>query len=170
MKKLAVVLDQSIHFASRLAGGFGAALIVVISVIITVNSFSRYVLGQPLMFVDEYSRYMLVALVYMGMGFTLRAGKHVSADIFIRKLPAGKQKALNILTSSFGSIVIWLMVWHSWKTFISVYSERIVSLTPLETPLWIPHLSVSVGLTLFLLDMFAQLGHGLQQLLAGKKP
>jgi TRAP-type C4-dicarboxylate transport system permease small subunit len=170
MKKVVFVLDQSIQLASRFGGGFGAALIVGISVIITVNSFSRYVLGQPLLFVDEYSQYMLVALVYLGMGFTLRAGKHVSADLFIRKLPTRKQEVLNLLTSSFGCIVIWLMFWHSWKAFISVYNDKVVSLTPLETPLWIPHLAVSVGLTLFLLDMFAELGHGLKRLVARKKP
>jgi TRAP-type C4-dicarboxylate transport system permease small subunit len=163
MRKLISLLDKWITYTSQSGGAIGCALIIITAAIITINSFSRYIFNHPFLFVDEYARYMLVALFYLGLGFTLRAGKHVSADVIVRRFSKRTQIALNVITSSFGSIVIYLMLWNSWKSFYSVYKTKMVSLTPLETPLWIPYLFVAVGLTLFLLDMLAHIGHGIKE-------
>jgi len=159
MKKIFFLLDRCVYYLSVSAGAVGSAIIVIIAFMITINSFSRYIFNQPFLFVDEYARYMLVALFYFGLGVTLRAGKHVSADVIVRRFSSRTKAVLSVITSAFGSTVILLMFWHSWKSFFSVYRNKMVSLTPLETPLWIPYLFVAFGLTIFLLDMVAHLAH-----------
>ena len=159
MRNAILKVDRWIRHAS-LGGRFiGCNLIIITAVIITFNSFSRYIFNKPFLFVDEYARYMLVAICYFGFGPTLRAGKHVSADVVIKRFNYRNQILLNIITSSIGSIVIFLMVWFSWKSFYSVFRTNMVSLTPLETPLWIPYFFVAAGITLFLFDMISHLGH-----------
>ena len=144
-----------------MGGSIGAALIAVTAVIITVNCIARYVFNRPMMFVDEYSCYMLVALVYCGLGATLRAGKHVYVDMFVGKLPARVQRAMSTATLALGVVPVSIMCWYSWKGFWSNYTGKIVSLTPLQTPLWLPYLTVAIGLTIFLFDIIAIAGQRL---------
>jgi TRAP-type C4-dicarboxylate transport system permease small subunit len=158
MRTFVARLDRPLSRVSRWGGNLGAVLIVVTAAIITMNCIARYVFNWPLMFVDEYSCYMLVALVYLGLGATLRAGKHVYVDMFVGKLPAPLQRAMSIATMGLGILPLAIMSWYSWKSFWSIYTGNIVSLTPLQTPLWVPYLMVAVGLTIFLLDMIAVVG------------
>jgi TRAP-type C4-dicarboxylate transport system permease small subunit len=152
-----------------MGGSIGAALIVVTAVIITVNCISRYVYNRPMMFVDEYSCYMLVALVYCGLGATLRAGKHVYVDMLVGKLPARLQRAMSAATLGLGVVPVSIMCWYSWKSFWSNYTGKIVSLTPLQTPLWFPYLTVAIGLTIFLLDIIAVVGQRLASVPQGQE-
>jgi TRAP-type C4-dicarboxylate transport system permease small subunit len=158
MGTFVATVDRSLSLVSRWGGNLGAALIVVTAAIITVNCITRYVLNWPLMFVDEYSCYMLVALVYLGLGATLRAGKHVYVDMFVGKLPVPWQRTMSIATLGLGILPLAIMSWYSWKSFWSTYTGKIVSLTPLQTPLWVPYLTVAIGLTIFLLDIIAVAG------------
>ena len=158
MRTFVARLDRSLSLVSRWGGNLGAALIVVTAAIITVNCIARYVFNWPMMFVDEYSCYMLVALVYLGLGATLRAGKHVYVDMLVGKLPVPLQRAMSIATLGLGILPLAIMSWYSWKSFWSTYTGNIVSLTPLQTPLWVPYLMVAVGLTIFLLDIIAVVG------------
>jgi TRAP-type C4-dicarboxylate transport system permease small subunit len=151
-------MGRSLSLVSRWGGNIGAALIVVTAAIITVNCIARYVFNWPMMFVDEYSCYMLVALVYLGLGATLRAEKHVYVDMFVGKLPVPLQRAMGIATLGLGTLPVAIMSWYSWKSFWSIYTGKIVSLTPLQTPLWVPYLTVAIGLTIFLLDIIAIVG------------
>jgi len=158
MRTFVATVDRSLSLVSRWGGNLGAALIVVTAAIITVNCIARYVFNWPMMFVDEYSCYMLVALVYLGLGATLRAGKHVYVDMLVGKLPVPLQRAMSIATLGLGILPLAIMSWYSWKSFWSTYTGNIVSLTPLQTPLWVPYLMVAVGLTIFLLDIIAVVG------------
>ena len=158
MRTFVATVDRSLSLVSRWGGNLGAALIVVTAAIITVNCIARYVFNWPMMFVDEYSCYMLVALVYLGLGATLRAGKHVYVDMLVGKFPVPLQRAMSIATLGLGILPLAIMSWYSWKSFWSTYTGNIVSLTPLQTPLWVPYLMVAVGLTIFLLDIIAVVG------------
>jgi len=158
MRTFVATVDRSLSLVSRWGANLGAALIVVTAAIITVNCIARYVFNWPMMFVDEYSCYMLVALVYLGLGATLRAGKHVYVDMLVGKLPVPLQRAMSIATLGLGILPLAIMSWYSWKSFWSTYTGNIVSLTPLQTPLWVPYLMVAVGLTIFLLDIIAVVG------------
>jgi TRAP-type C4-dicarboxylate transport system permease small subunit len=161
MRTLIVALNKSLSLISKMGGSIGAALIVITAVIITVNCVARYVYNRPMMFVDEYSCYMLVALVYCGLGATLRAGKHVYVDMFVGKLPARVQRTMTTATLGLGVVPVAIMCWYSWKGFWSNYTGKIVSLTPLQTPLWFPYLTVAIGLTIFLFDIIAIVGQRL---------
>ena len=54
-------------------------------------------------------------------------------------------------------LAIGLMCWHAWGAFASTTRSGLVSLTPLETPLSLPFLSVAVGMSLFVLEIFVDI-------------
>ncbi|MGE0799739.1 MAG: TRAP transporter small permease [Lautropia sp.] len=148
-----LLLDRGVGWLSAAAAALACTAIVLIALGITVNAVSRYALNRPILFVDEYAQYLLVVAFYLGVGYTLRAGRHVSVQMLVDRLGVGVRRLLRIAVSVVGLWAIALMCQHSWGAFVSTTRSGIVSLTPLETPLSLPFLSVAVGMTLFVLEI-----------------
>ena len=168
MKRAIASLDKGIAYLSHAGRIVGCFFIFITALIITTNSVSRYILNYPLAFSDDYSRYMFVGIVYLGLGYTLRVGGHVSADLFVSKLSKKTRNTLGVITSSVGTIVIIAMLWYGWKAFIYAYTVNLRETSPLESPLWVPHLFLAVGVTIFLLDMLVHIVRGTYRLLKGE--
>jgi len=145
-------LDGFVERISAVGNWLACIALILISVGVTVNAFSRFLFAQPLVFVDEYSQYLLVAIFYFGVGYTLRAGKHVSVRMLIDRLEGLSRTLLQTAVSLLSMGVIGIMTWYGWQSFLSTYRMGMVSLTPLETPLAIPFLFMSLGMSVFFLE------------------
>lgn len=155
MFKAVRILDRSIGALSRGGAIVSTAMILLATALLAVNSVARYLFNAPFLFVDEYAQYLLVGIFYLGVGYTLRKGKHVSVDMLVRRLGRRVRLLLAVVTAALGLLVVYLMCRYGWSTFIAAYDRNIRSLTPMETPLWIPYLFVAIGLTIFVLDLLA---------------
>lgn len=162
MKRLFLLLDKWISYLSQGGRVAGCSLVVITTLLITVHAISRYLFNYPFLFADEYARYLLVGIVYLGLGYTLRTGAHVRADFVIVHLSKRTRTILDVSTSSFGTLVIVFMLWYGWKVFLYNLKSHIVSITPMQTPLWIPSLLVVIGLVIFLLDMLVHIVRGIK--------
>ena len=69
-------------------------------VLIFVEVFMRYVIGQPPMVADEFSAYMLVALSFIGAAYTWREKGHVRITALVTHLPIPVAKWLRLVTMS----------------------------------------------------------------------
>jgi len=152
-----LLLDRVVGRLSAAAAAIACVAIVLTTIGITVNAVSRYALNRPILFVDEYAQYLLVATFYLGVAYTMRAGRHVSVDMLVGRLGPGARRPLRIAVSLVGFWAIGLMCWHAWGAFASTTRSGLVSLTPLETPLSLPFLSVAVGMSLFVLEIFVDI-------------
>lgn len=148
-------LDHYIGVLSHAGAIVSTVMVLLTTALLAVNSCARYLFNAPFLFVDEYAQYLLVGIFYLGVGYTLRKGKHVSVDMLVSRFGRRVRLVLAILTGILGLVLIYLMCKYGWTTFLSSYKRNITSLTPMETPLWIPYLFVAVGLTVFLLDLVA---------------
>lgn len=138
---------------SALGNWLASIALIIVAIGITVNAASRFLFKQPLMFVDEYAQYLLVAIFYFGVGYTLRAGKHVAVRMLTDHIHGAPRALLHAVVSVLSVVVIGIMAWYSWSSFWSTYRAGMVSLTPMETPLAIPFLFVALGMSIFFLEM-----------------
>lgn len=78
---------------------------------ITIQVFFRYVLRQPLMWPEEFSRYILIWLVFIGAVILSKNDKHVKVEFFQNLFPVVIQikirLLLNLLTILFLAILLW---------------------------------------------------------------
>ncbi|MFC1995048.1 TRAP transporter small permease subunit [Chloroflexota bacterium] len=170
MKRFVNYLDRGVYYLSQFGRWTGCLFIFITTVMITINSILRYFFSIPLMFADEYSLYLFAALVYMGLGYTLRTGKHVSADVIVSRLKPRVRSRLAIITSTIGLIVIGYMFWYARKNLVLTYKTQMTALTPLETPLWYTNVFITVGLGIFIVDMIAYIVHLIIAQVEGVEP
>jgi len=153
MNRIARLLDRAVGSLSAAAATVSCVSILLIAVGVTFNAVSRYAFNKPYMFVDEYAQYLLVVTFYLGVGYTLRAGKHVMVEMLVGRLGLIVRLSLGMAVSIVSLGALAIMCYYAWTGFLSTQRAGIVSLTPMQTPLALPFLAVAVGMTIFVLEM-----------------
>lgn len=128
--------------------GLWLAVIAAIAslVMVVVGVVGRYVLHVGVVFVDEYAGYALVVMAFMGLAHTLTAGKHIRIDVVVTLLPEKARAWLDVCTAivAFGTCI--LVGVQGWQRAMTSYTVGTVSVSPIETPLFIPQLFIPLGL------------------------
>jgi TRAP-type C4-dicarboxylate transport system permease small subunit len=119
--------------------------------IIAFGTLSRYFLGLPFAFVDEYSGYLLVVMGFLAMVLALKRNAHIAVDIVQRVLPEKVRGWVDVGAQCIGILIATVLFWLSLKLFYENYATGMRASTIMETPLWIPQLSIPLGWAVFIL-------------------
>jgi TRAP-type C4-dicarboxylate transport system permease small subunit len=156
----------------RLFGALVSAMNIVASlwVLVLVALISADVIGRggfnsPIPGVPEIVKFSIVAMVWLQMAYTLRAGKHLRTTIGLALMPAAGQRAVLVLNSLVGVAMFAFIAWlgaeemlASWEigAFEGEHPVRIP-----VAPLWAV-LVAGAGLTAiqFALDALRYIVHG----------
>ncbi len=87
---------------STVEQAFGIGLILLIVTAITVQVFTRYVLGRPIAWVEESATYAFIWMVFVGASVGLKQGRHILIATFATHLPPRVAAGLRTL--------VWLLV------------------------------------------------------------
>ena len=117
-------------------------------VMVVIGVVGRYVLRVGVIFVDEYVGYGLVIMAFMALSSTLTAGKHIRIDTVVSRLPQKVQAWLEAVTAAIGLGISVLVTLQSLQRVIMSIRGGETSVSPLETPLYVPQLFIPVGFAL----------------------
>jgi len=138
------LLEKGCTFVASLA-------LVVMIAIIAFGTLSRYFLGLPIAFVDEYSGYLLVVMGFLAMVLALKRNAHITVDIVQRALPEKVRGWVDVGAQCIGILIAAVLFWLSLRLFYESYATGMRASTIMETPLWIPQLSIPLGWAVFIL-------------------
>ena len=134
----------------------GAAFIFLMTLLITIDVLGRAI-GMPSYIADEMSGYLLIGIVFLGLGYTQRKGKHIQITILTRNLSGRKRRIIEIAT------LLLALVFIGWFTFSTIapviqnYQVNATSLSIIATPLWIPWLLIPLGLAILAIELIVEL-------------
>ena len=106
MKTIAKFLDRAL-------GQTLAILILCQASILVLSVFFRFILNNPITWVDELSRYCLVALTFLGIGHVTKEHKEILvsiADTWIMKLFKTRSKKICLLLDFLADIIIVVLL------------------------------------------------------------
>ena len=114
------------------------------SVIITVQVFFRYVLLDSLAWSEEVSRYLAIYLVYFGIAYGVRKGRHIKIDFLLGLMPEKAKKVMSLISD------VLFLVFATVVTFQGiVVAETIGRLGQItgatQIPMFIVYLAVPLG-------------------------
>lgn len=90
IEKISDILDNCIRYIN-------IALISVMTFIILLQVFFRYVLNNPLTWTEEIARFIMVWMVFLGISMVSKRKLNISLDFFINKIPIKIRKPLGVL-------------------------------------------------------------------------
>ena len=99
-----------------------AALTVLgMCLLVTGAVLVRYVLGIPVLWVPEIVGYLMVVLVFLALGETMLAERHIKIDLFVSRLPRRLRDILELLTLTLSTGVAGFFTWHGVRTMLRSY-------------------------------------------------
>jgi TRAP-type mannitol/chloroaromatic compound transport system permease small subunit len=155
MRKILKAIDAT----NELVGTVIKWLAPYIMILITIQVFLRYVLGQP---GDVLPILMITAgatLYVLGWGYVYRHDRHVRVDVFYARWSPRTKALIDVISS-----LVWLLPWLAFLLFISgkwawesYETAEWWTLTYWRPPLWPMRLTIFVGVVLLSLQGLAQL-------------
>lgn len=148
---------QAVRKASAFLGVVAAGLILLAIVVVCEMVFVRSVLGQSSIWQTEFATYSIVAATFLGAPYILVTRAHVNVDLVPLMSGPRVRRALYLLGSVialffclaflYASLSWWYEAWESNQTTASMWRAR----------LWIPYLSVPVGLGLLCVQYLTEM-------------
>lgn len=163
-------VDRSIHVVSQAFLVPGIIVLVGISIMITLGVMVRELAFIPWQwtFVEEYSAYFLVLIIFFALAYALRVEAHITVDVLVRHLPQRPRTILEFVLTLGALAIVVVMLKFSLDRVIFAYQRHIVSNFPSLTPMWIPYLFVFIGLIPFGFALVMHAVGKLLEVLAGR--
>ena len=146
-----------VNFLSRVAGVTAALLIALAVLVICDIVVERYILNLTTIWQIDVVTYSIVGATFVGSSYVLMSRGHVNVDILPLHVGPRARFWLALVTSLIAvafCVVIFILCTAYWY---EAYSERWLSNTVWRARLWIPYLSMPVGLGLLVLQYLAEL-------------
>ena len=132
-----------------------AGLGVIISIaLVVIGVIGRYILNLAILFIDEYTGYLLVLTTFLGLAYTLRTDGHIDVDLVVSRLPPRIKTGLRIATTAVALVLAILLALYTGDRTWSAYKMGSIATTPLETPLFAPQMVIPIGFAILAVSLF----------------
>ncbi len=145
---------DSLSFA---AGALAGVAVLIILALVCAEILLRNLLGKSLLVADELCGYLNVAVVFLGLGYTLREGGFIRVELLYDVMSRAWRTASRwyfVLASIVFAIAAF---YYSFKHLMYLYRSGIRSDGLTEMLLYIPQVAVVVGLGILLIQLLSYL-------------
>jgi TRAP-type C4-dicarboxylate transport system permease small subunit len=146
-----------VTFLARAAGVAAALLIGLAVLVICEMLVERYVFNRTTIWQIDVVTYCIVAATFIGSAYVLMTRGHVNVDIVPLHVRPPTRYWLAVATGALAlafCIVLFILCTAYWY---EAYTNRWLSNTVWRARLWIPYLSMPIGLGLLILQYLAEL-------------
>jgi TRAP-type transport system small permease protein len=129
-------------------------LFVVMTLIIWVQVFYRFILGGGIAWSEEIAKYLMVWMALLGSSVLLREGKHIAINYFISK--SSFLRYILIFHAILAALLFILLIYYGIN--YAVFGYKLISPASGIRRFW-PYMSIPVGGGFLLIQTFARLVH-----------
>ena len=138
--RLVEVIDSVLKFMVQL-------IIFLMMVLIVSDAIGR-AFKYPVPGVMEITEeYLMVAVVFLGLGFTQRAGRHIKVELFERWIPQLKAPLTKMILNAIAIIYFGMMSYYAWVHTAHAIQIKKRSISELAYPLAPAYFLVVIGCT-----------------------
>ncbi|MBD8006565.1 TRAP transporter small permease [Bacillus norwichensis] len=133
------------------------SLMAAITLVLFIAVVYRYFLNAPLFWANEASIFMMTWLTFLGGSLGLKYKSQASITFLIDRFSIKGKRILLIITHIIILAALALLLYLSYEWVLTLSPQKSSSM---RIPMWIPYLSVPVGLTfafIHLLDYIVDL-------------
>ena len=140
--------------ATRVLAALAGVILLFMVGLIGFGVVMRYVVGQPVLGINEIVQLAAVALAMLALPYTTHVRGHVRADIFDRPLGPRGRFVGDLLTRALSIITLWVLAGRAWDKALDAF-EFGDETNMLGLPIWPVYgfVAVAVGLALVVLAL-----------------
>jgi TRAP-type transport system small permease protein len=137
IEKTGHVFKKVIYGISRVTNAIGAALLMIMMLLVTIDVILRSVANQPILgtMVYESIGFMMVVLVFFALAYCQIQKGHVNIDMIIVHLSKKAQKVINSIMLLMSTAFFALLAWQSYLRAFDLIKSKTIS-TALSVPVY----------------------------------
>jgi TRAP-type C4-dicarboxylate transport system permease small subunit len=159
-------LDRWLRGVALAAAAIAGIITLAMMVLITIEVIQRSLFSRSFLFVEEYSGYMVLAVLSLGVGLALQDDALLRVDFIIDRIKAGSRRWLQLFYDICSLVLCTVLAYQftifAWRS----YERGIFAPTPMMTPIYIPQAIIALGFVLLCIILIGKLVGGF----AGRKP
>lgn len=138
-------------------------------VLVLFEVIMRYIVHQPPILADEISAYMLVALSFIGMGYTWKERGHVRITALVSRLPTRVSNWVRLISLVFALTLAAVLTHASYVYLAYSFRLHMASATHLRVPLQIPQMPLLIGFTILTLLLIIETTKAIIKIRSGER-
>jgi len=142
-------LDRLYSASGVLAAGFIALICLVVSAQVTLNLISK-IFGSEYSYTipsyADFAGFFLASASFLALAYTLKRGGHIRVTLLIQTFGRIPRFFAEIFSLTIGAIISAFATYYMILQNIDSYNYGDMSVGMVAIPIWIPQLSVSIGL------------------------
>ena len=144
-------IQSKITTAERILTQVCAVILALMTAVVLIGVFFRYVLNNALSWTEELARYMMIFVGLFGSALALLRDEHAGLSIVLHKMPPKVQKLSRMATYLLIGLFAYIMAYYG---FILTFSSNATAqIFPI--PMWLPLSMVPTsGLAILLVSIF----------------
>ena len=149
MKKLSTYLDN-------LEENIITVLLPAMCLLVFASTFFRYTKLLIIPWAEELARYLMVWIVFLGVGTAAKKGSHFAVEVFVKAWPARVQKGFMIARFLIVTVFCAMVI----KISITIAKAQMMmeQISPaLKLPMWIPYSAIPIGCLLMIIRSAQQI-------------
>ena len=128
-------------------------LLVSLVLLILTEIFIRYFFNMSTLIADEYSGYLFLASVFLGLSYTFKENAHIRINILTSRMSEKSNKFIDIFAGSITIVVLLFALYRTILFTFDSYEMEMLSESVSQTPLYLTQLVMPLGLSLFILSV-----------------
>lgn len=146
-----------VHAISNICGVIAAVLVGLAILVVCQMVVMRYFLNASTIWQTEFVIFSLVGSTFIGCPYVLMVKGHVNVELLPHYLGRRGRYFLALIASSLGLLFCAILAWKGYGLFHEALVEGWTTDTIWALPLWIPYLSIPLGIGLLSLQYVADL-------------
>ena len=164
MKLVGRIVDSIVLVCGYLSGW----LVVGMMLLILVEVFMRYGLNQPPMIADEFGAYLVVVVVFLGVGYTWKEKGHVRITALVGSLPQKVSSWIRLIALVLALVFSIMLTQASYSYLAFSFKINMASLTVHRFPLQGPQMTIPIGYTLLCLLIIMEIAKAITNISSGR--
>lgn len=153
MRVLNQILDRLIEACAYAACLILAFMTVAISIEVVLRSFFK----MTLEFTDEYSGYMVLATMALGVAYCREKNALLTVDFIINRLSKSARARVDLIYGVAALAFCLMLLYYVGNFWLQTIARKMTAPTMQHTPLWIPQMLLPLGFGLLCLVMARKL-------------
>lgn len=146
-----------VRVLSRLSGMLAAALLLLAVLVVVQMVFVRYILNQSTVWQTEVIVFAAVAATFVGSPYVLLQRGHINVDFITMNLGPKAKEICHIVSSLLSLLFCLLFFYFSALWWYEAFEAQWTTMSIARIPLWIPWLSLPLGMGGLVLQYVADL-------------
>jgi TRAP-type C4-dicarboxylate transport system permease small subunit len=147
------------RFLDRLYGAAGVAAAIAmaaICVLMLAQAVGRE-FGVLIRGADDIVAWLCAACAFLALGHTFRNGDLVRVGVFLDRLPDRARWYFEVAALAFSAVFVAYMLWAVTRFVYDSYEFNEVAQGLIRVPIWIPQLSLVIGIAIFFVALVDEL-------------